>query len=154
VAISPELVERAVAEISKRRANYDYFFERIPLPNGLRLSGSEDSSTIHHLRLKLTNAAADHRPGPPRNSLLGHTVRSHAELICGELGAHYVMTVAQHRHRGLRLVSPLSVQRCAEPAQLWLPVVADLAVWSAHRRFLGWGGKDDRCAFRGVALTG
>jgi predicted transposase YbfD/YdcC len=23
----------------------------------------------------------------------GHTVRSHAELICGELGAHYVMTV-------------------------------------------------------------
>lgn len=26
----------------------------------------------------------------------GHTVRSHAELICGELGAHYVMTVKRN----------------------------------------------------------
>src|ERR1035441_10469519 len=28
----------------------------------------------------------------------GHTVRSHAELICGELGAHYVMTVEHASH--------------------------------------------------------
>jgi len=32
VAINPELVERAIAEISKRRANYEYFFERLSSP--------------------------------------------------------------------------------------------------------------------------
>jgi hypothetical protein len=33
VAIEPELVNRAIREISKRRANYDYFFERLSSPD-------------------------------------------------------------------------------------------------------------------------
>ena len=32
MTIRPELVERAVAEISKRRANYEYFFDRLSSP--------------------------------------------------------------------------------------------------------------------------
>jgi hypothetical protein len=32
MAINPELVERAIAEISKRRANYEYFFDRLSSP--------------------------------------------------------------------------------------------------------------------------
>jgi hypothetical protein len=36
VAISPDVVERAVAEIRKSRANYDYFFERLSSPDWIR----------------------------------------------------------------------------------------------------------------------
>ena len=32
MAINPELVERAIVEISKRRANYEYFFDRLSSP--------------------------------------------------------------------------------------------------------------------------
>jgi hypothetical protein len=36
VAISPDIVERAIAEISKSRANYEYFFERLSSPDWIR----------------------------------------------------------------------------------------------------------------------
>jgi hypothetical protein len=36
VAISPDVVERAIAEIGKSRANYEYFFERLSSPDWIR----------------------------------------------------------------------------------------------------------------------
>ena len=68
MAISPDVVERAIAEIGKSRANYEYFFERLSLPDWIRPL-REHGLFENPPRLEIDERSIRAEPWPPSKYL-------------------------------------------------------------------------------------